>query len=256
MQMTFPSPLQFRVDADTLLLGRMMHSGVRVFAAFDVRKHRTFGTSPSLQVKLNTLQRAIDHGMALQYKPGNQETVVAFTADRFNDYLNQMHGYHSFDATDLANLEETLQVEEPRSTPQRLLEGTGASRERIASLIPRWARDRAFSREVRRYYDQCAICHLHLSDVIEAAHINPVADQGTDTLDNALGVCPLCHRLYDAGLVLVDDQMNITLAPAAAVVSQITSWVKPRLWTPSTLPTGGMPSSQKLGATYSKRRRP
>nr|WP_255651599.1 HNH endonuclease [Corallococcus sp. AS-1-12] len=51
---------------------------------------------------------------------------------------------------------------------------------------------------------RCAVCPTHLdyrgADILEVAHIRPVADGGPDDPRNALVLCPSHHALFDAGL--------------------------------------------------------
>lgn len=255
LQTTFGS-LRFPPDADTLLLGHIvLPSGVRVFAAFDPTKHRTPGKTSSIQVQIDVLEAAAAQGIGFQHKRRTSETVVTFTVDHFVDYLDELRTYHDLSPNDLLDLRREVETEAARSTPQRLLTGSAGDRQKSTATITRWVRDHAFSGEVKKYYDRCAVCQLNLPSVIQGAHIIPVAEQGsTDTLDNALGLCPLCHKLYDDGTVLISPDKTITLSPGAATVPQLAKWVQPRLWTPMTLPSNGQPSPSKLRTRYNKQR--
>jgi len=49
-------------------------------------------------------------------------------------------------------------------------------------------------RAIREYGNQCARCGADGEDVrLELDHRIPVAEGGTDTLDNAQLLCPMCH---------------------------------------------------------------
>lgn len=73
-----------------------------------------------------------------------------------------------------------------------------------------------FPEESNKVYQRCAICGFQYDYVLDAAHIVPVAEGGTDTYDNGLGLCPNCHRMFDRGLILVDETGQIHLHPQRA----------------------------------------
>lgn len=47
---------------------------------------------------------------------------------------------------------------------------------------------------IRAYGNECAQCGTHGTETtLELDHVVPVAEGGTDTLDNAQLICPTCH---------------------------------------------------------------
>lgn len=104
--------------------------------------------------------------------------------------------------------EATADDEEPLIVDRPLVEMT--------TLKP--FRDRAFRRAVRKAYDnRCAVTGLHLLSAkgnpeVQAAHIRPVADNGSDSVRNGLALTGTMHWLFDAGLISVAEDMKVLVA--------------------------------------------
>ncbi|GEM_PF-2005882 len=62
-----------------------------------------------------------------------------------------------------------------------------------------------------RYGTRCALCNLNLPDLLEAAHIVPWAESGSDDAGNGLPLCPLHHRAFDAGYIAIEPESLIIL---------------------------------------------
>jgi putative restriction endonuclease len=79
-------------------------------------------------------------------------------------------------------------------------------------------RDLAFRRSVRSAYEnRCALTGLHLINgggrpEVQAAHIVPVSDNGSDSVRNGLALSGTIHWLFDRGLVSVGEDMAILTA--------------------------------------------
>jgi putative restriction endonuclease len=56
----------------------------------------------------------------------------------------------------------------------------------------------------KRYGPQCALCTVTHMDLLEAAHLCPVADDGSDDPRNGLVLCRNHHRAMDKGLVAIE----------------------------------------------------
>jgi putative restriction endonuclease len=70
------------------------------------------------------------------------------------------------------------------------------------TTVPRLAR---FQFEVfKRYRLQCAVCRMNILDLLDAAHIVPKREFGTDDPRNGLVLCCLHHRAYDAGMFKIN----------------------------------------------------
>lgn len=66
---------------------------------------------------------------------------------------------------------------------------------------------------------QCAFCGYDgqaggASVGVEAAHVRWFAFEGPDSLDNGLALCVLHHKLFDLGVMGLDDQLRIRLSEA------------------------------------------
>jgi putative restriction endonuclease len=51
----------------------------------------------------------------------------------------------------------------------------------------------------QRYGFQCAVCEMQIIDLVDAAHIIPKAEHGTDDPRNGLPLCAIHHRAFDKG---------------------------------------------------------
>lgn len=95
---------------------------------------------------------------------------------------------------------------------------TYAARSLITQVVTRPFRDEAFRRHVRQAYSNtCAISGLRLINggglpEVQAAHIQPVASQGPDSVRNGLALTGTVHWLFDRGLVSVHDDYSILLS--------------------------------------------
>lgn len=93
-------------------------------------------------------------------------------------------------------------------------------------------RDRIFTRLVQRAYDRrCAVTGLRLLNgggrpEVQAAHIQPVASAGPDSVRNGIALSGTVHWLFDRGLITFDDDYSIRLV-RSAVPEQVASLVNP-----------------------------
>lgn len=87
--------------------------------------------------------------------------------------------------------------------------------ERAVSLVERFIRDSALTRQIKAIYDyKCQVCGERLiqsdgSPYAEGAHIKPLAEGGSDTLGNLLCLCPNDHVRFDRGGIYVDDHLVV-----------------------------------------------
>ena len=90
--------------------------------------------------------------------------------------------------------------------------------ERPLVTLTRPFRDEAFRRHVREAYDNtCAVSGLRLINgggrpEVQAAHIQPVASHGPDSVRNGLALTGTVHWLFDRGLISVDDDCRLLVA--------------------------------------------
>lgn len=82
--------------------------------------------------------------------------------------------------------------------------------ERARRVVEAVARDARFRRQVMAAYAfRCAITGLEVGSLpegratrlLDAAHIRPVGDKGSDAVSNGISLTPTVHRLFDEGLV-------------------------------------------------------
>jgi putative restriction endonuclease len=65
-------------------------------------------------------------------------------------------------------------------------------------------------RVLHAYQDQCAICRLRRTELLEAAHILPDTDpRGEPTVPNGLALCTLHHAAFDRQIVGVRPDLKI-----------------------------------------------
>lgn len=79
-------------------------------------------------------------------------------------------------------------------------------------------REKSFMHNVRAAYaNRCAITGLKLINgggrpEVQAAHIQPVASNGPDSVRNGLALSGTVHWMFDRGLVTIDDDYRIQIA--------------------------------------------
>lgn len=88
----------------------------------------------------------------------------------------------------------------------------------VSQLTNRPFRDRVFAQQVRNAYDaRCAVTGLKIINgggraEMEAAHIQPVASNGPDTVRNGLALSRTVHWMFDRGLISLDDDFKLLKA--------------------------------------------
>jgi len=97
----------------------------------------------------------------------------------------------------------------------------------IERLTRRPYRDVAFRRKVREAYDyRCAMSGLRLRNgggrpEVQAAHIKPVEENGTDSPRNGLALSGTLHWMFDRGLVSVAEDCKTILVSRNKVPSDV-----------------------------------
>lgn len=108
---------------------------------------------------------------------------------------------HEFDLILAAGFEEVL------APP--ILAGEPGTRQRLLQLNSRLVRDASFARVVKDAYQQtCAFTGLRIrngggTSEVEAAHIQPVADDGPDSPRNGMALSRTVHWAFDRHLLTV-----------------------------------------------------
>lgn len=88
----------------------------------------------------------------------------------------------------------------------------------VEMLVSRPFREKSFMHNVRAAYsDRCAITGLRLINgggrpEVQAAHIQPVASKGPDSVRNGLALSGTVHWMFDRGLISIGDDYKILVA--------------------------------------------
>lgn len=240
--------LDIRADHQTLLLGFTVIDETYVIAAFDTQYHYDYGYSKSLQVKDKYINNALKTGLSYQNRK-NGETVIMFRLDGLGEYLMHAETLHDLTPEVSQQITESVATEITHKVISYddslhdlpILEPT--ERKRVMKEVSTLIRDSRFSTAIKSIYSQCATCGFQYDYVLDAAHIIPVAEGGTDTLDNGLGLCPRCHRLFDKGYILIDNNYMIFINPTfaehfqaqglAGSLDRLQAELRPSLWLPA-----------------------
>lgn len=88
----------------------------------------------------------------------------------------------------------------------------------IKRIVARPFRDAAFAVSVKNaYQDTCAMTGLKIINgggraEVQAAHIQPVSQNGPDSIRNGIALSSTVHWMFDRGLVSIDDDYSILIA--------------------------------------------
>ncbi len=195
----------------TLILGWWDEVGV--FAGFDLRKHYGLpGWSSSIQIKEEALRHAYINGFAASDK-GNQEIAMAFRPDFFIHYLQNLQLLHDFGQSP-EDLETLNTVSENPEINEQDIPITNPERKTAVITLKKKLRDISFRKRVLTAYNsRCAICGIQLN-LVEAAHIVPVQESGTEETANGLALCALYHKAYDSSIITVLEDYRVKLSDA------------------------------------------
>jgi putative restriction endonuclease len=123
-------------------------------------------------------------------------------------------------------LDETEQVP-PRIEPTEHMPGFAdeeivyapeTERQRLQQMTSRIVRDRVFRRVVLRAYDErCAVTGLKFINgggraEVDAAHIQPVQNNGPDIINNGIALSGTAHWMFDRGLISLSDDFEILIS--------------------------------------------
>jgi putative restriction endonuclease len=167
--------------------------------------------SPSIQIKEATLQAAHLHAFAI-HKRHNGEIAVAFRPEFFVDYALNSASLHK---TGKAEIDMSLLNGLDDLTDEKIDLIKNVERKIIISKIARKYREQDFRRRVLgAYQHQCAMCGVQL-ELIDAAHIIPVAaPTSTDETINGIALCKLHHAAFDRNLISFNENYKIEVSSA------------------------------------------
>jgi putative restriction endonuclease len=203
------SPLSVEPAEVTVLLG--YEPSFRLFAGFDLNRHRTFTTgSPSIQIDIRTVQQALEDGLAFGRK-SNNEIAVGIRPDQFMAYVANaqlLHRYGRHGATfDLLTRASSLEV-----IPDEEIRVLSTPRQRVLQAVSRLSRLANFRQTVLQAYGmRCAVTRVQLK-LVDAAHILPVGAPGSaDDVRNGIALSPTYHRAFDNGLIFLDEHLRMRM---------------------------------------------
>ena len=214
IQITLPEGEQVEVSRPfkTLLLG--YDSRFKVFAGYNAARYTEAGASPSLQIKEEFLNQAATEGFAIQAKErddeGNvTEVAVAFSPEQFLTYAFSLDAYHR---QEIPSEEfEVIQKAASRSLDDDDLTILPEERRRAIKTFNTAVRDKRFAKNVLiAYGHKCAVCGTQLK-LVEAAHIVPVKDNGTDEVVNGIALCANHHKAFDDALIILRTDGKLML---------------------------------------------
>lgn len=216
IQITNVSRLRLEPGVRTLLGGWSQEHNV--YAFWDARRHTSFGRSPSLQVANETLETAVEIGIATQLRPtaGGQEVVVVVSPSSLLWYLENGAALQNAegDAPAVVTLADATPEEEREFIDSAATEDQSARRYDLVETM-RAYRDAKFRPAVLQAYSyKCAVCDVDLS-LVDAAHIVPVSHpESADEVTNGVALCSLHHGAFDSALIGIQSDYRLVVNPA------------------------------------------
>ena len=208
---TVASPLPLNPRGYTVLLG--YEPNLRMFAGFDLRRHHKFTTgSPSVQIDIRCIHKALQDGLAFDRKD-NDEIAVGIRPDQIVSYIANASELHRLGAS-AAMYGLLVKASALEAITDRELARLPQERRKIVSTVTRLSREACFRQQVLTAYgNRCAVTRLQLR-LVDAAHILPVGAIGsTDDIQNGLALSPTFHRAFDNGLVFLDEEHVMRINP-------------------------------------------
>ena len=207
------SPLAYNpTGGPTVLIG--YEPNLQCFAGFDLSKHKRFSpNSPSIQIPITTLHKALQDGLSFAIK-GNNEIAIGFRPDQLIVYALNADLLHAqggdAKAVNLLERAAALELIEPAELAQVKQE-----RQRVINTVSRLARASNFRAKVMTAYDRrCAVTRMQLK-LVDAAHIMPVGARGSnDEIYNGICLSPTYHRAFDCALIYLDDSLVMRINPS------------------------------------------
>lgn len=194
-------------DAETLIVG--YYPELRLYLAADaLHRKRQFKWSVAIQARQAELTRANADGVAAFAKERTGEIAIVVRHDFLLTYVLNARAMHAFGEIPAGAKKLNSVV----ATHGDLPSAVPPERRREVVTVSRAVRAWDFGKRVLSAYgNSCAACDVQLR-LIEAAHIVPVkADQGTDETSNGVSLCSLHHAAYDAGLLGIMPDYQISL---------------------------------------------
>lgn len=144
-----------------------------------------------------------DRFLECQYKhmknrSGPYEKVLITDFETFSEIIPDLDEYFKFDTDDECIPGALSSVKDTQYT---WCDGTNRARKSVEM----WKRNQKFRKAVLESYgNQCAICHCDEVCLLEAAHITPISEEGSDSPENGICLCANHHIMFDKGLITID----------------------------------------------------
>ena len=203
IQMTsVDSPLALNRGGYTVLMG--YHPDLRMFAGFDLFKHKTFTAgSSSVQIDIGALHRALQMGLSFHRK-SNDEIAVGVRPDQMVNYIFSSKLLHKY-GVEAAVHAFLNQATDPTQKIDTTIEQLSTKRQQIVTAVTQYSRNGNFRKAVLNAYDnRCAVTRAQMR-LVDAAHILPVPAEGSsDHVSNGISLSPTLHRAYDNCLIYLD----------------------------------------------------
>jgi putative restriction endonuclease len=177
-----------------------------VFAFWDVRRHLASSKkSPSLQIQLDTLEKAAAIGMATEVKRARegQEIAVGVHPDYLLWYIQEYERLYDCgeEVSEAPRLVDAKPEDERHFIDSGTTDSDQSRRYKTVSVVRAFREARFRPLVLRAYGYRCCLTGVALR-LVDAAHIVPVSDPtSTDDTNNGVALNPLLHRAYDAGLL-------------------------------------------------------
>ena len=203
-------------DMPTGLLGYSPDHGV--FVGWEARLYIDFGYSANVQVRDDLLVEARESGWAVappRTSQGHEEVRVAFAPAHLPHYLGASadaddQGYEGVRREAFLLSHSPGGDLAPSPAEAGMVPGYIEEARRRITVV-RTQRSPLFARGVKIEYDYaCAVCLAQMG-IVEAAHIVPVSEGGSDDLWNGIALCPNHHRLFDCRLFVVDPELIVRI---------------------------------------------
>jgi putative restriction endonuclease len=127
----------------------------------------------------------------------------------------------AYDGTPMPQAAQQQELPTVGPTDSTVTSGTPAvegneAPDRVTATVQRIVRSSAVKRQVKEWHDnRCQICDLRIEvlggSYSEGAHIQALGSphNGPDTTGNVLCLCPNCHVMFDAGAIVLGDDLSV-----------------------------------------------
>jgi len=186
-----------------------IHKTKEIAIIWDISLHRKLNAAVNLSLNKKWDTVLPDNGEIKTYykklRTSNKGTYEKVLAMSVNTLI-----------ANIENIYDMLEFAKDDNDFPRALKDKPYIRER--GYCSRLKRDSSFRYKVLSSYNyQCAICRCSEEKILEAAHIKPVHENGSDEVDNGICLCRNHHRMLDKNLIGINFEMNTLTAISDSV---------------------------------------